>query len=269
MPAKIYVINLPKDVERLEWFRMEMRTKWPGMAYEVVPAIVGKEIPDEVYARLVDAKRAKALFGREMGRGEAGLVLSHHAIFNKMIADKVEVALVFEDDVRLGTQLKECFSELVVWCEKQSVPVALLLSEAHKVRKWLGTPLGKSGVRICKPLSIYGTYGFMINLQAAKALLAFTTPVFCFADDWARFHTEAKIQVYSIVPFLVGNNDFERKKSSLSEERAVIWHQSSDAQKKRSAFSRLKCIAHNCLLKIMDRLTGVTVIQVRSNNGLL
>lgn len=266
--STIYVINLPTDRERLEWFRQEMLSKWPDVDYEVVPAVVGAEIPEGDYRRLVDEKRAARILGRDLGHGEAGLVLSHHKIFEKMISSGVTCGFVFEDDARIGANLKNVFPDIVAWMESRQEATVLLLSEANKVRRWLGSRLGNSKCRICSPIEIYGTYGFVVNLEAAKRLLAFTSPVFTQADDWARYRAEAGIRVCSVVPFLVGNNDFDRKSSSLSKERSDLYKRTKQERKSPPLVVKVLLMATNVLKKAFYWMTGVVVVVERSNRGL-
>ena len=265
----VFVINLKKDVERLGWFQREMAEKWTGQPFEVIEGIVGQEISDEEIGVLVDMPQVRRLNGRDSTRAEVGLILSIQYIYQRMSKENIPVAVVFEDDVRLGRRLSQEINVLVHWLEtRKDSPTVLVLSEANKYRRWQARRVQGTTVRIMKPLVIYGAYGYLLNQMAAQALLKANRPITRFADDWMGFKKNVKLDVFSVLPHLVGNNDFDRRHSNLSQERACIHAKMLQERKKPSLCTRGVNFVIRRWIPFWDFITGVSVVHERTNKAI-
>lgn len=266
MKTRVFVINLLKDAARLDGFRKEMHDKWPGIDYEIVQAVYGRELSEVAFSRLVDVARARRVHKRDIGRGEVGVVCSMQVVYKKMVSENIEQALIFEDDALLGSGLARKIPAIEEWLMAQSKPTVLLLSQAMHIRKWKGTRLQETGSKICRPLEIYGAYGYCLNLEAAQTLLHYNTPIFQLADAWASYQRDGVVKVYSVVPHLIGNRDFLRKESNLSSERRALYLKAVDNLPTRTFLERLSGRAVGLLLRMWYWVSGVTTRTERTND---
>src|SRR4051794_10999523 len=94
-----YVINLSRSPERREHITSELRKT--GLGYDIVPGVDGRELDLDDVDRI-----APALFDRSSyPAGMAGCALSHLRVYERILADGVDAAVVLEDDVTLPADL--------------------------------------------------------------------------------------------------------------------------------------------------------------------
>ena len=97
---KIYVINLDKDKERLEFVNKEFE-RYGYNELERVPGILGKELPDkDLYMKKLDP------FGNNL-HAAYGIAKSHMSIYKKMLNENIKDALIIEDDIKLTPLIKK------------------------------------------------------------------------------------------------------------------------------------------------------------------
>lgn len=98
---KTFVISLPEAKERQAHMTDVMAGCGPdGLAFEFFEAIDGREFDVANHPQHNTFKR-RLYFGRDLRGGELGVLLSHRAIYQKMIAENIAMAFVLEDDVTL------------------------------------------------------------------------------------------------------------------------------------------------------------------------
>lgn len=92
---RVFVINLDKDTERMEF--MDRQLNALGIPYERYPAVR----PEDVLSGEYDALAASTQGGHSLMPGEVGCAVSHKRIYEAIIAQGLDYALVLEDDVEL------------------------------------------------------------------------------------------------------------------------------------------------------------------------
>lgn len=160
---KTYLINLDRSPDRLEFFRDQ--AKQVGLAFERVPAIDGRSLPDATWRSIVDGR----FEFQPINVYEVAVFLSHKAIWERMIRDGIGMAAIFEDDAILAPQISQSFR--CIESTKLSFDViklettlrSVVLNEAHvslasgetlhQLKSWHG-----------------GTAGYVISLQGAEKL---------------------------------------------------------------------------------------------------
>jgi GR25 family glycosyltransferase involved in LPS biosynthesis len=90
---KIYVINLDKDVDRLNAISRQLESF--GLSWERIPAIYGKDYKGGEY----DENGSRVKNGRTLSFAELGCALSHKRAYQKFLETEDEYALILEDDV--------------------------------------------------------------------------------------------------------------------------------------------------------------------------
>lgn len=96
MNYKTFVINLDKDTDRLDFISKQFTDL--GMEFERLPAVLGKtyDFSKEYIPELCLEKN-----GKLMNIGELGCALSHKRVWEKVVFEKLDFALVCEDDIRI------------------------------------------------------------------------------------------------------------------------------------------------------------------------
>ena len=185
---KIFVINLKSSVERRR--KMERQLNRLNLPFEIFDAIKGSEITESEIASYYDMnyyQNAPAYFTS----GVVGCTLSHYFLYKKIVEDKIEAALILEDDMIINKSLpdlidsisKEIRNDEVILLFYQSYfPINLSVSSAHTL---------KDKFKIYKVTDVKGirsTAGYIINYEAAKKMVQNMLPISYFPDDWETFY---------------------------------------------------------------------------------
>ena len=88
-----FVVSLARAQNRRQQICQHLREF--GIDFRLIDAVDGRTLPPEEVARIVEP-------GRQMHPGAIGCYLSHLEIYRQMLAEKLPLALVLEDDARLS-----------------------------------------------------------------------------------------------------------------------------------------------------------------------
>ncbi|MCC3306456.1 glycosyltransferase family 25 protein [Sneathiella sp. HT1-7] len=166
----IFVINRPKDTHR----RADMtgRLAKVGLTPIYFDAIDGYKLDIPNLADY-DGEKRRRYFGKDLKAGEIGCLLSHRAIYEKMVAENIPQALVLEDDTFLADDFKNVLQDI----QKTTIHWDLIRFIGHGKVFDIGyrtlAPLshGYSITRV--PTSPSGAYAYLLTLKAATRLLHF------------------------------------------------------------------------------------------------
>lgn len=92
---KVFIVNLDRSKER--WEGISSQLDGLGVAYERFSAVDGSKLDD--YTEHFGLKRFKVLSGHDLVPGEAGCSRSHVGIWEKVVAEGLDYAVVLEDDI--------------------------------------------------------------------------------------------------------------------------------------------------------------------------
>ncbi len=95
---KVYVINLDKDVERLQ--KIDSQLQQLGISYERFPAILGAKLP-------ASDPRFSAVCNSFCPPSLRGCAASHHTLWTTMLEKKYDAILILEDDAILSDTIQE------------------------------------------------------------------------------------------------------------------------------------------------------------------
>ncbi len=208
----VYVVNLDKDRERLR--SVSGQCAEIGLSFERVAGVYGRGLSEAERARSYRPQKALRTRCRELTPAEIGCALSHISIYRKMLADDVPVALVLEDDVRLNAALPPILSALErdVLC---SAPSVVLLSPAA------GKPSGHkplAGEHVLAPYRAgFYTHAYVVTQAGARALLKELFPVGDVADCWRRLARHRVVDVYTVQPPVVLQDQEEHGSSTTDD----------------------------------------------------
>lgn len=110
MTIPVYILTLADAAERRQPLvdaLAEMR-----IPFTLWPAIDGRQGLPAEYEPLIDRAAARKKQCREMGNGEFACALSHHFIYRDIVAQQAPIALVLEDDARIGAELRDFLDHL-------------------------------------------------------------------------------------------------------------------------------------------------------------
>lgn len=166
----IYVINLDRDTERMASIHDNLTRL--GLAYERLPAIMGKDVPD--WEKLVDHSAYTWRNRLDTPRaGEVGCYLSHLKVLETFLRTDAPWCVVLEDDVEV---LPACVDVLRALGEKDDWDLVKLFN-FHS-----GMPVKKrelvGGHRLVAHLTrTTSSAAYVVNRRAAESLLKSMRPI--------------------------------------------------------------------------------------------
>ena len=166
MQIPIFVISLVRAADR------RARLDAAGFQYTIVDAVDGKNLSNYNY-HLQD-KAHKFLRGRKVSNNEIGCYLSHYNLWQKMVSENIEVALIFEDDAKWDDDFAKIINDIMAlkrqWgmCLLTNDKNCMFFRKLHAVgdNRFLGYPLKRTmaltgyllkreaAANMCKRLSI-------------------------------------------------------------------------------------------------------------------
>ncbi len=205
---RTYIINLKRSVDRRAHIIKEAERC--ELDYKIVEAVDGGAVPEEEILRHTDmevvSRHRDWLSNRAIATS-----LSHRKVYEAIISDNVEVALILEDDARL----LENFSSVL-----EAIPKRVKGSEVVLLHYISFAPLGLStqsevelvdGRKLMFPLHLEGVgsaAAYVITQAAARKLFDNLLPLQTAADSWYDFTARGwleKVRVlYKPVVSLIG-----------------------------------------------------------------
>lgn len=203
-PVSVFVINLERDKARRA--HMENVLKKIHIHAEFVSAVDGKTLTSQA-REAYDQKKALRVYGVEMLDNELGCYLSHYRIFERIVRENIPVALIFEDDVEIDSNLPSIVNELVLEAEPQWRVVRL-----HSMRSKVVDPkTGQFEGEIVKTLQhgalfklnthTLGAGAYLISQAGAKQMLEYGKKIFMPIDQTMDRFWENGIVPYVVRPF--------------------------------------------------------------------
>ncbi len=199
----IFVINMARDVERRR--HMEATLGGLGLEAQFVTAVDGRALSEPEREAAYDRRRALRVYGVEMMASEIGCSLSHYGLYERMVHDGIETALILEDDVRIDRALATIVEDLL----------------AHAFDDWLVVRLDCKRPRVAEPATnafrgdrvallsdggalyrlrthVLGVGAYLIRREGAARMLAYGRPIFMPID-----HTMDRFWENGILPYIV------------------------------------------------------------------
>lgn len=216
----VFVVNLESSADRREFISAQLDKL--GIPFEIFPAVDGRKLPQEEVDAGYDAAGSVSFFGRELTRGEIGCSWSHLNIYRRMVEDKIEEALVLEDDVILCDELPE-----------------ILKREAEFPGDWELMFLSHNNAvsSVWDRQKLFGPYhivrfvenpnwtsGYLIRLSGAAKLLEAGFPIRMPADWLTGNRLGIDVRLYGIKPVCIPQNkEFQETISGRFELNKENW----------------------------------------------
>lgn len=106
----IFVISLPESTDRRAAMTAQMERL--ALNFTFIDAVDGRRF-DMMAQPGYDADKRLASFGLHLKGGEWGCLLSHKKIYEKMIADNIDQAVIFEDDALIDPRFPAVLDDVV------------------------------------------------------------------------------------------------------------------------------------------------------------
>ncbi|MGY4041380.1 glycosyltransferase family 25 protein [Aeromonas hydrophila] len=169
----IIILSLVRSHERRDYMSRQMQHF--GLDFSFFDAVDARD--SSALAALsdrIDLDMAREYCGHELSQGEIGCAISHIKIYEKMVEENIERALILEDDVHLHMYFKALVEAA---CEKSSADIILLRHGKAKSWPWKRSlPQGYRLARYIAPSKnskrgVMSCAGYILNLGGAKKLL--------------------------------------------------------------------------------------------------
>ncbi len=211
LACPVFVINMERDTARRQHM-VEVLGRI-GMAAEFVTAVDGRAMPASDRAAY-DHARALRIYGVGMKDSEIGCFLSHYRIYERMLREGIETALVLEDDVTIQPNLPTVVADLLA-CPYTGWLVVRLDTKlgpvAHPVTpKFTGTPVAElpnGGTFYRLRTKVLGVGAYLIRREGAARMVAYGKRIFMPIDQAMDRYWENGIIPHAVRPFPVDQGD--------------------------------------------------------------
>lgn len=251
MSIKTFVISLPEATIRRAQVQKQLQTA--KLDFTFFDAIDGRNF-DVRQQPSYNSRKRRLYFGRDMSGGELGCMLSHRAIYEKMLAENIDMALVLEDDAVIHEDLSDVIESL------KSCPVPFDLvrflssPKVAKLKQRVVVPLtGQYTLnRLCTTPG--GAHGYIITNAGAQKLLKHTQHYHLPIDTLMGHCWTTGLNAFIVQPGLVwqdleqenyiGETRFDKSVQLTGFDRLIFpltraKHKMTESVMKRMTYARL------------------------------
>ncbi|MFQ1015442.1 glycosyltransferase family 25 protein [Avibacterium paragallinarum] len=208
----MFVISL-KHSSRREF--ISTRLSDLGLQFEFFDAVYGKNLAQEELDKIDFEFSLKYGFKKPMTLGEIGCAMSHIKLYEYIAKNKIESAIILEDDAIVSLYFENIVTEALKKVPKSMeilfldhgkakiFPFTRRLPERYRLARYL-TP-SKSSKKV-----VFKTTGYLITLDGVKKLLNQAYPIRMPADLLTGLLQLTRIKAYGVEPPCVfGGSDSE------------------------------------------------------------
>jgi glycosyl transferase family 25 len=152
----------------------------------------------------------------KMSPSQIGCALSHIKIYKKFINTNSELAFILEDDAIFLEDFGNKIKNLIIKNFKYKKQIMLLSELKEFYPKAIDTT---DGYEIVNVTNAFFTHGYIINKEAAKAIISFNFPVKTVADNFVFFNIYCGVKITGLNPFLLKQDTINFKTSIFWEKR--------------------------------------------------
>jgi glycosyl transferase family 25 len=189
-PVEVFVINLPDDADRRDAIGAQLDEM--GISYRFEAAVDARGMDAHDMDEMIRSNRLTRQATLDMSKGSIGCLLSHQAVYQRMIDEDLPMAVILEDDADVSPGLAKILGqipahlgadELLLLYYRYTQPGPFEVSILDRV------DLG-DGVGLYAPLhkNIHSTLGYAISQDVARGLLRVNVPIELPADVWSQFY---------------------------------------------------------------------------------
>lgn len=205
---KIFVVNLKKSKDRRK--AMESQLKKLNLNYEIFEAVDGYNLPISEFEKYYDEhffKNRRPYYSL----GIAGCTLSHYQLYRKIVDQKIENALILEDDMVINKDILSVLPFVEQQLKDDEVIMLFYQSRSSiNISQPFKIPSSINKYALYKVDSLKGlgsTGGYCINYNTAKKMAESLLPLSTGPDDWEIFFERGLLQNIKVIyPFILENS---------------------------------------------------------------
>ncbi|MBI3441226.1 MAG: glycosyltransferase family 25 protein [Proteobacteria bacterium] len=244
----IFVINLKRSADRRK--DMSGRLDPLKMHYSFFEAVDGQALDLKTLPSYAGLRR-RLFFGRDLSPGEMGCLLSHRAIYQHMVDNNLDKAIVLEDDVFLSPDFPEVVGELLNLPLQWDMIRFLDREKVYRYSRPIRVLARKPYVLNRVLLTAGGAYGYMLTQKAARTFLQHMYKNVLPVDILHGYVWRTGLEVFAVGPSpvapdniigsTIGDGRFEKTLHIAGWEKMVYpltrsWHKFSELVGKRRAY---------------------------------
>lgn len=217
----IFIVSLANSARRYE-----ISNQLKGFSYEFIDAVYGKNFIEDLNL-INESSWVKNRYQRKLSPGELGCALSHRKIYKKIIDEKIQWAIILEDDIKSKINFQKTINNninilnpknlYILGCQEGLPAFDHVVLSKRNIIKFQDITFRKL---IKSERYIYRTAAYLISYEVAKNILEFTEDKFCLADDWDKFYKEKLFNEIYLSDIVSHPADFHLQ-STIESERAV------------------------------------------------
>lgn len=233
MKYKIFVINLDSSTDRWEACKRQL----DDANLERISAVDGANLNNVELTKHFDLDLNQLQYHKTLTRGEIGCYLSHRLVWHRIVDEKLDFAIVLEDDFLLNGNIDKLLTSLA----DIAVPWHYIkLSESPEKRKEI-TSLAVNHFRMVTYNKLpAGTASQAVSLSGADRLLEaskrFGRPV----DIDLQYWWENQLSVFGLKPYVFESSEAFRSDIDLTSEQQLAGHTVNRKQSHSRPFSKIR-----------------------------
>ncbi|KLN60900.1 hypothetical protein WH96_10620 [Kiloniella spongiae] len=200
----IFIINLERSAERRKKIKEQFNSI--ELNYEFYKAIDGRELDSKNIPNYAHAYRLKE-FGKDMTPNEIGCYLSHFTLFERILNEGHEMALIIEDDVNITSELPDILNNL----KTVKTPWDMIRLATSRDRKFeILEPITEITNLVNLKGNACGAVGYVLNRSGAEKLCNYCKTIIHPIDIAMDRIWENKLQIRAVFPFpIVHDNNVQ------------------------------------------------------------
>lgn len=204
---KYFVINLKSSLQRRKIMGEQLNKL--NIPFEIFEAVRGSDLAEEEIAGYYDGDYYNTR-PDYFTPGLAGCTISHYLLYKKIVREKIDIAIILEDDMILHENFAATANKLSTIITNNEAILFFYQS-------YINIPLAASTVlpitnnfnlyQLVSTVGIRSTGGYMITYETAKSLAEKLPPFSSYPDDWKSFYDRKILNGIRVVyPFVMSNS---------------------------------------------------------------
>jgi glycosyl transferase family 25 len=220
----IFIINLEKDINKKKY--MSKLCQKHLLKCNFTAAVDGKRLDNTELEKVYNQKCTIKKIGRKLSAGEIGCALSHKKIYQKMVDENIEKAIVLEDDIVFDNRIHDLLSlldkfpddwECVLLHYHRNNPFVKYYCVSLRNRINIG-----KGLKIVRFIDImHSTGAYIINTAGAAKLLTSLNQGICKPIDHYT-GDDNQLNLYGVYPRIIETDPIQDQQSTITKERKTV-----------------------------------------------
>jgi len=192
---KIFVINMPKSVER--WAYVKAQLDSIGIDVERVDGVDVSTLSKENLDKYYSYKKNRKEYPKPLSKGEIGCHISHVNCWEKTIEQNLDFAIILEDDILITQE----FSKAIEFLKSNFDKWDFVRIQVESKDRWLWKKEDLEGFSLYEFLRHSGcSWGYVLKREIATRLLNNIIPFGITTDSNMHLYHKYDIEIKSLIP---------------------------------------------------------------------